>query len=225
MKYDFHRFSVELDRYMRAKGYRSVDKLLDANPEIKTSRETISRYRSGTRDMSEDKVRMFADLFGISPEYLQGKGRYRTKDDEDVANRNMAQLFDAFHKMICALGYADAKMDEADYNITFPPNTKAFIEDMKRKMNANKRFICNVNNDVYAEISADDYGRLFANVLLYINFMIEKTVLTPENRMPIPDYCSEDGGYLLHPNDSFETINGVFEVENEYITTTVMNES
>jgi hypothetical protein len=205
------RFSNELERYKKENNYSSVEKIIEVlgqQCEHYYNPEDFSRFKSGKRKFKDIDFERFSQLFKVRKEYLSGLDCFRTEADKinaEIANRN---LLAAFHKLFVALGYADCMMDNIDYNLTFPSNTKAFIESIKDSLNEqNASLLCDVNADELICLSKTEYELFIAELTDFIEFKLAKLFMSKET-LTVPTVVLEDDSTLLHPKETIPLKNG-----------------
>ncbi len=79
-------FSIEWNRFLKDNGFSGTKEAIENTEALSgfsTQHETIARFCSGKRSLSETHIDLFSKLFGVRPEYLSGKDSFRT--DEDIA--------------------------------------------------------------------------------------------------------------------------------------------
>ncbi|MDD6035956.1 MAG: hypothetical protein PUC30_07165 [Lachnospiraceae bacterium] len=217
------RFSSELERYKIENGYSSVEKIIEVlglQCEHYYNPEDFSRFKSGKRKFKDVDFERFSELFKVRKEYLSGLDNFRTEADKinaEVANRN---LLAAFHKLFVALGYADCMMDNIDYNLTFPSNTRAFIESIKDSLDEqNATLLCDVNADNIICLSKNEYNIFLAELTDFIEFKLSRLFMSKEV-LAVPTVVLEDNSTLLHPKESISLKDGTtLIVDMEYTPT------
>lgn len=205
------RFCNELKRFKEENGYSSVEKIIEVlgqQCEHYYNPEDFSRFKSGKRKFKDVDFERFSQLFKVRKEYLAGLDDFRTEVDkinEEIANRN---LFSAFHKLFVALGYADCLMDNLDYNLTFPSNTRAFIENIKDSLIENHAtLLCDVNANNLICLPEMEYERFIAELTDFIEFKLAKLFMSKET-LTVPTVVLEDNSTLLHPRETIHLKNG-----------------
>lgn len=173
------RFKYEIHMYKRNHGYSSIEKMAAECLEGKGySKDAIFRYNNGNKKLHEEDFEFFSNFFGVRKEYLAGIDDYRTEEDKIHADRQAKNIRTVFHQFLIALGYADLNMDKMDYNVTFPPNTKRFLEYAKetfeKKDISNISLICDVNKDNYIAFSTDFYESLIDEIAEFVKFKLSR---------------------------------------------------
>lgn len=168
----------------------------------------------------------FSQLFKVRKEYLTGLDSFRTEADKinnEIANRN---LFTAFHKIFVALGYADCLMDNIDYNLTFPSNTRAFIESIKDSLNEqHATLLCDVNADNLICLSKTEYESFITELTDFIEFKLAKLFMSKET-LTVPTVVLDDNSTLLHPKESISLKDGTtLTVDMEYTPTSELTDT
>ena len=218
------RFREEWERLKKAKGNISVEKILESYVKDKEfPREYISRFKSGDKKLRDDDLKIFSELFGIRKEYLAGIDDYRTEIDKKRDEQKKKDIFESFHKMLIALGYAELEMKESDYNITFPENTKLFIEALntdtsdaglsdlevvRRRLKNNEiHLFLNVKENKWVLVPKNDYYLLLQEVIDFINFKLSKLFFNAEE---VPSMLRPDGTIPLGLHNYLPLIGGKY---------------
>lgn len=205
------RFISELERYKKENAYSSIEKIIEVLENQyghHYNREDFSRFKSGQRKFKDVDLKRFSELFKVRKEYLSGLDNFRTEDDKIHAEKANRNLLSAFHKIFVALGYADCSMDNIDYNITFPSNTKAFIESIKVSLKEQHiTLLCDVNADNLIYLSQTEYELFIAELTDFIEFKLTKLFMSKEV-LAVPTVVLEDNSTLLHPNVSIPLKDG-----------------
>lgn len=205
------RFRIELERYKKENGYSSVEKIIEVlgqQCEHYYNPEDFSRFKNGKRKFREIDLERFSKLFEVRKEYLAGYDNFRTEFDKVNTEINNRNLLASFHKIFVALGYADCMMDSMDYNLTFPPNTKVFIESIKDSLNEQSiTLLCDVNADNLIFLSKTEYESFIMELTDFIEFKLAKLFMSKES-INVPSVILEDDSTLLHPNESIPLKDG-----------------
>lgn len=205
------RFCNELKRFKEENGYSSVEKIIEVlgqQCEHYYNPEDFSRFKSGKRQFKDKDLERFSQLFEVRKEYLAGLDDFRTEVDkinEEIANRN---LFSAFHKLFVALGYADCLMDNIDYNLTFPSNTRVFIENIKDSLTENHTtLLCDVNANNLICLPETEYEQFIAELTDFIKFKLDRLFMS-KGTLTVPMVDLENNSTLLHPRETIPLKNG-----------------
>lgn len=203
------RFKDELKKFKAKNGIKSNEILLekfDSQLSI-YNREALSRFSSGTRRFHIEDIERFSQLFGIRTEYLSGLDHFRTEKDKKRHDDTLLVFEKSIHKILLCLGYADGFMEADDYNITFPENTKLFIENIKEVLNEQEySILCSVANNTFITLSNEEYYKLLYEIMDFICFKFSSLFFKKETK--IPDVITEDDNYHLHPNETIELKDG-----------------
>lgn len=196
------RFRQEWKTFMRKNNYHSIINAVNACNELKvfvSQPETISKFCNGSRDLSKTNLELFSKLFSVREEYLSGKDNFRTDSDVEAYQLIKASNEKAIHRILMNLGYADLYTDNNDYNITFPDNIRAFIEDIKPKLNdTNTTVMIDVHRDLYVSLS-DEYEKLLYDEFLnFISFRLEGVFRNYSKE--IPKVVKKDGTIIKNQN-------------------------
>ncbi len=211
------RFKRELDHCKKLSGIKSNEVFAEQYSDLygfKYDRWAIEAFYKGKREPSETEIENFSKMFGIRPEYLKGIDDYRTEEALDFSDMLKDQMESLFHKLIVSLGYSDSIMSSDDYNFTFPPNTKAFIENVKQKLECDNRskdiLLCDVTNNKYRIISQEKYSALLSEIYDYMKFKVQN-FMDPSKTHPIPFIGGRMPKHKLQYLD--ETTNEIMENE------------
>ena len=201
------RFLKEWNLFKKQHHYTSDEQLIEQLKSQKYYyREKISRFKHGKIKLSDDDLLIFSKLFNVRQDYLSGKDDYRTEDDFSIAQQNKKGIFTGLHQVLVALGYADTYMEDDDYNPTFPQNTYAFLETLKKPLGENNiSLICDVNADSYVSVPIEYYEQLLTDIVDYMTFKLDKLF---SEATPIPTAVMEDGSRLLHPSTTIRATDG-----------------
>lgn len=207
-------FTEEWTAFMKKNGYRSVAKAIEALEKkpgyIPFRNETISNYKRGNfrnkaNVFPKEELRYFAGLFGVLPEYLEGKSPYRTARDLAVAQKKMEDITHAFHTLLVNMGYGDLDMDEDDFNYTMAPNTNAFLHYMSEHRTENN-ILCDIRREKYLEITAAAYRALAQDIANYTAFRLSQ-LMNSHLASDIPQ-MEYNGNILLRNHTQLELKDG-----------------
>lgn len=166
----------------------------------------ISKYRSGKRKVAAATLPLFANLFGVSQEYLLGTTPYRTEADLQRAQKREKDLRYAVHCLLVNLGYADLDIDMADMNITMPQNTQEFLIQKIKESDEDDNILCDVNKELYVDLPDGTYDLLVKDIASYAQFRANQ-LLSCGTEKEIPQMAPE-GEYYLKKNNEIELKNG-----------------
>ena len=194
------RFKEEWNYFQKTNNFKSVEKMLELIKDKQYPREDISRFKSGKKTLNDEDLEIFSKLFNIRKDYLAGLSPYRTDEEVFLELQKRKKLQFAFHQVLVALGYADLQMEEDDYNITFPSNTREFIKVLQNSELdvENNTVICNVNNDTFVFLDNDSYKLFVSEIVDFIEFKMSKMFTYADT---IPGVITEDEQPLLRPHN------------------------
>lgn len=180
-------FTAELSNYKKENGIKSDDKFAEKCYEsggLEYDRWAIANFRTGNRVPHDSEIDFFAELFGVRPEYLKGKDRYRTESDlynADILNMQKESLL---HRLIVSLGYSDSIMEDEDFNTLFPSNTRLFIDEFKEHLAKEGRsddvLICNVEANTFRLLPKEEYSALLNEIYSFIRFKFNMIMDDPK---------------------------------------------
>ncbi len=213
-------FKKEWKAYKKSKNYSSNKDAVekdDALGPFETQPETISRFCTGKRDLTDQNIEFFAKLFGIRTEYLSGKDNFRTDADKMLYESREKNLRNSFNNILKNLGYANLSCNGADYNVTFPENTKAYIEVLKQIFNEKDNFsaIFDVQNDLCVYMTTEYENQLINEILDFIKFKLEQ--LFNNHSEPIPQWIDGNGKRLQKAHIEIKLKDGsILRLDNPY---------
>ncbi|WP_432628573.1 helix-turn-helix domain-containing protein [Brotaphodocola sp.] len=170
------RFSVELAKYQKDHNNITYEKIIEKLAPQKRYPDSsyLSKFKSGAKKLQKDDCDIFAELFGIRPEYLAGIDDYRTDEDLQKAleiEQEKREISPSLHQILLTLGYIDTYYN----NYPLPENTREFLESLADELKEkNISLIVNVNADTYIAISMSERSLVFEDIINYIKFTLEK---------------------------------------------------
>ncbi|MBR1440018.1 MAG: helix-turn-helix transcriptional regulator [Lachnospiraceae bacterium] len=214
-------FKIEWKRFLKEHNYKSTEEALEkeeALAPLKSQSSTISRFCSGSRPISSANLVLFANLFGVTEEYLAGASPYRTEQDLHLAIKKTENITHAIHTLLLNLGYADLYTEATDYNQTFPSNTQVFIENMKKDLaDTDLNLLIDVQKDRFVPLSPEAQEYLINELTDFIQYRMSR-LLTGPSSMDVPTCILEDGSTLLHPHEEIPLNDGnVLYFDSKYI--------
>ena len=217
-------FSTEWRNFIKLHGFSGTAEAIEHTDELQgfiNQPETIARFCSGRRPISEANIELFAKLFGVRPEYLSGKDPFRTEDDIAMNRKKEEDIARGLRIIFNNLGYVDLFAEKTDYNHTFPENTKAFIESLKDLKEKNVNLLIDVENDRFVPISYDDEAIFRSEILGFIKYKLGQ--LFNARSEEVPECITESGEHLLSPHNEIELTDGsILSLDLPYVPTNLL---
>ncbi len=202
-------FYAEWNRFLKENNYSSTKDAIEQNEKLygfSNQPETIARFCSGSRHLSEMHIELFSELFGVRPEYLSGKDAFRTEEDIALYKKKEETIINGLYTIFNNLGYVDLNTDRTDYNQTFPNNTIAFIESLRADLRErNTNLLIDVENNRYVLLSQNNELIFFNEILSFIQYKLGQ--IFNEYSEEIPRCKTDSGDYLLSPHNEIRLNN------------------
>lgn len=215
-------FYKEWKRYLKENGLSGISEALEHTDELQQfvdQPETISRFCSGARTLSEKNLLLFSNLFKVRPEYLAGKDTFRTDDDILLYIKKTQNFLQGMRIIFNNLGYVDSYTESSDYNQTFPENTIAFIEGLRDSLHESKRnILVDVQNNRVVPLTEESEEQFINEILSFIQYKLNK--LFDDQSYEIPVCITESGEYLWSPHNEIQLKDGkTCNLDFRYIST------
>ncbi len=218
-------FSTEWRNFIKIHGFSGTAEAIEHTDELQgfiNQPETIARFCSGRRPISEANIELFAKLFGVRPEYLSGKDPFRTEDDIAMNRKKEEDIARGLRIIFNNLGYVDLFTEKTDYNQTFPENTKAFIESLRDDLTKAKvNLLIDVQRNRYVPLSYENETLFINELLSFIQYKLGQ--LFNARSEEVPECITESGEHLLSPHNEIELTDGsILSLDLPYVPTNLL---